>query len=354
MDVVDKTSLIFAKTTRICENNKREVNNQSNLEIRKKNVIKVIKKYNVKIINILNDSDSEINKRIEKIYVINLAENTHKRNYIIALMAKYKINFTLVIVERISPEIFNTLYNHSAISIDEVGCCLSHLWCLYQILINKFNNAIIFEDDIILHKDFEKKLIDIYDKNPQTDFLLLGCHDFNFSNLNYNNVKEQLYRPDVNKFNEYNNLYGAHANLYSLKGAKRMFHIRISQIDFFDKEYMLMFNHFPNAYICYPNLVVTNITESNLGHERQLCSYVEHDYYNKCFINFNFNKYNFVYVNLLNHIKTIYSNDTYETITERYLNDCISDEHVSTVKQRLVMDFFTVNDILNIIKIGSS
>jgi GR25 family glycosyltransferase involved in LPS biosynthesis len=318
-------------------------------ESRQKQVIKLVKKYNVKVVNILNDNNSEINKRIQKIYVINLAEDIYKRNYIITLMKKYNINFTLVIVERISQEVFYEFCKKSTISKEEFGCCLSHLWCLYQIILNKFTNAIVFEDDIILHKDFEQKIIDICDNIPNIDFLLLGAHDFNFSTLNYTKVKDTMYKPSVNKGNHYSNIYGAHANLYSLKAAKRMFNIRTTQIDFFDSEYMLMFNYLPSSYICFPNLVLSNISESNLGHDRTILSNSEQDYYNKCFIKLNFTKYNYIYIHLLKYITFINDDDTYETLTDRYLSDSVDSENVQTIKKRIVMDFFTKNDIINIL-----
>jgi hypothetical protein len=94
-----------------------------------------------------------------------------------------------------------------------------------------------------------------------------------------------LYRPNENV----NNLYGAHANYYSLKGAKAMFKIRTSEISFFDKEYMLMFDYYKeSSYICYPNLCVANITDSTLDHKRPILSDIEYQYYYKCFINFDF------------------------------------------------------------------
>jgi len=331
------------------KHNSQQINNL-HLENRNK-LIKIIKNYKVKIINIQNNIESEINKRIAKIYIINLTEDIHKRNYIITIMKKYGINFSLVIVDYISHETLSELGEYLPISINELGCCLSHLWCLYQILYKKFKNAIIFEDDIILHKDFEKNFINIYDKNPNIDFLLLGAHDYNFSKFNYKNVKDKMkmYKPNTDKNNYYNNLYGAHANYYSLKAAKRMFHIRTSQIDFFDKEYMLMFNYFSESYICYPNLVLANISESKLEHEKNILSYSEKEYYEKCFINLKFNKYNFIYVNLFKHIQMIYASDNYETLTNRYLEESFGKENVSIIKERLVMDFFTINDIMNIL-----
>jgi GR25 family glycosyltransferase involved in LPS biosynthesis len=330
-------------------NHEKDFTNDNILNLDSKNkFIKIIKNYKVKNINILNNTESEINKRIDKIYVINLTEDVHKRNYIITIMKKYGINFTLVIVERISREILFELGEYLPISINELGCCISHLWCLYQVICKKMKNVIIFEDDIIFHKDFENKFINIYDNNPNIDFLLLGAHDYNFSKFNYKNIKNKMYKPKSDN-NNYNNLYGAHANLYSLKAAKRMFRIRTSQIDFFDKEYMLMFNYFPDSFICYPNLVLANISESKLQHEKDILSYSEKEYYKKCFINLKFNKYNFIYINLLKYIQNIYTSDNYETLTDRCLEEYCGKENTSIIKQRMVMDFFTINDIINIL-----
>lgn len=312
------------------------------------NLIDAIKNYKVKLINVINNEDSEINKRVKKIYVINLETDVKKRNYIICLLKKYKLNFTLVIVNKVPKSISDELLKNSLISVSELGCCLSHLWCLYNTLVNKYSNAIIFEDDIILHKDFESKFLSIYDINPSVDFLLLGAHDFHFSSMNHKNVKNNLYRPAESCVQ----LYGAHANYYSYRGAKQMFYIRTTQLSFFDKEYMLMFNYLKNAYVCYPNLVVSNITDSRLNHERSLMSELERDYYKKCFIGFNFNDYNFLYVNLLNASTKIKITDTYISYTENYLYNYFHDfDKIEIVKKRLVHNFFTLEDIGTILSL---
>jgi GR25 family glycosyltransferase involved in LPS biosynthesis len=346
-------------------------------------IIDAIKNYKVKVINITNDefliksqkvnedtttedtteeeSNEEtgprINERVKKIYVINLIDDELKRNYIITLMKKLKINFTLVIVERISSELYNSLSNNSKtfISNGELGCCLSHLWCLSQIIIKGYENAIIFEDDIILHKNFESEFINIHNacttNNNNLDFMLLGAHDFNFSKNNYKYVKNKLYRPDESANNL---LYGAHANYYSLKGAKAMFKIRTTEISFFDKEYILLLNHFNNSsFICYPNLVVSNVSSSTLNHKREILTQMESEYYNKCFIKFNFNNYNFIYVNLLD--KSLFKNDEikFDEIKndyESFIDNCLYHKFydlskINMVKKRFVMNFFDLNDM---------
>lgn len=310
--------------------------------------LEAINNYKVITINIVNCKESELNKVVKKIFVINLLEDVVKRNYITVLMKKYKINYTLVIVDKISNNLHKQICstNNSLISRNELGCCLSHLWCLKQTLVNKYENTIIFEDDIILHKNFLELFLKIY--NPSFDFLLLGAHDFRFSDLNYKNVKKNLYRPNSKSLGQ---LYGAHANYYSLKGAKRMFEIRISEVSFFDKEYMLMFDHYKDSsYICYPNLCVANITDSTLNHKREMLSDLEYQYYQKCFINFNFNSYHFIYVNLLFDFIELDETDNYESYIEKCLYNNFHDlQSINIVKKRISMDFFTIKDLFKII-----
>jgi GR25 family glycosyltransferase involved in LPS biosynthesis len=311
-------------------------------------LINIIKKYKVKLFHITNDENSEINKRVKKIFVINLLGDVVKRNYIIILMKKYKINYTLVIVERISKELHKELcFNKSLISRSEMGCCLSHLWCLYQIILNNYENAIVFEDDVIFHKNFTELFLKIH--NDKMNFLLLGAHDFSFVNVNHVNVHNSLYRPSIK--GKYN-LYGAHANYYSLKGARRMFEIRVSEISFFDKEYLLMFDYYKDSsFICYPNLCVSNITASTINHAREILTDLEYKYYKSCFINFNFKDYHFIYINLLTPSIRVTESDNYESFMEKCLYYYFHDkDRITAVKNRLTIDFFTLKDLLYIIQ----
>ena len=311
-------------------------------------LIDMLKLYKVKLVHIKNVATSDLNEQVEQIYVINMIQDVRKRNYIIILMKKYGINFTLVLVDYVPNSIYNTIYNADKIRItkEELGCCLSHLWCLNNVIINKCKNAIIFEDDIILHKNFMTRFNKIYNKNPNIDFLLLGAQDHSFSTINYKHIHKGLYKPEKSC----TQLYGAHANYYSLNGAQAQFDIRTASISFFDKEYGSLFNRFQESYVCCPNLAVANITSSALNHTRAIAEDTESEYYNRCFLNFNFNHYNFLYVNLLNNT-VIKNTDTYKTFTENYLYEYFHDfNKIDIVKNRLVMNFFTLDDIQCILK----
>lgn len=308
-------------------------------------LLNCLKEYNVNNIPIINEPNSKLNNLVKQIYVINMKEDIHKRNYISILFQKYKINYNLIIVDRVEQIVYNKLCKTEHISIAELGCCFSHMWCLMNILKNNFENAIIFEDDVILSKHFIEEFSKIYENHPKTDLLLFGSHDFNFSKQHFKNVKHNLYRPN----NNFTKLYGAHANYYSLNGAKRMFFIRATNLSFFDNEYNLIFNSLPNSYICYPNLAIANMTESKLNHEKNILSQNEINYFTECFVNLKLNNYNLIYTNLLD-LSILKADDNVDTFIERCLLNIFNDvDKIKIIKTRFVFNFFTIQDLKNML-----
>lgn len=362
----------------------------------------VLNKCKVSVYEIENTKTKTfINMRIKKIFIINLADNIIRRNYILTMMKKYNINFSLVVVNRINEKIYSYVGNEK-ITKEELGCTLSHMLCLREIIKNKYENAIIFEDDIIFHKNFKTMFIDIFQNDY--DFLLLGACDFSFQSLNKemlldnkkktktlvklqldddsitsddeledekdNNsfyelksfgsgttimypeiqiinepVKKNMYRPHINS----TRVYGAHANYYSLEGAKKMFSIESNNISFFDKCNLTMFNSFKNtSFICYPNLVVTDISTSSLNHTYPFFSKSEELYYINCFDNFVFTDYNFIYLDIILKLKgvEIDQTDTYESFITRLISYQFSNpKEREIIKNRQVLDFFTIRDL---------
>jgi GR25 family glycosyltransferase involved in LPS biosynthesis len=263
-------------------------------------------------------------------------------------MKKMNINFYLVLVDYITQDINNILNINNSITKAELGCTLSHLWCLNQIIKNKQKNAIIFEDDIIFHKNFTNLFTDLY--RPDIDFLMLGACNFSFSK-----VKPDLFVNNMYSINELSSrVYGSHAILYSLNGAKIMFNYRCSNIDFFDKNYHVIFNKLKNSsFICYPNLVVSDISTTDINHQYPFFSIAEENYYNKCFINFKFTDYYFIYLNILLKNKNIpiEKNDNYKSYMNKIIYNYFYNDNLSNkIKERLVWDFFTIEDIKNIIQ----
>ena len=104
----------------------------------------ILENYNVVNISIINDLQNleYINKKINKIYVINLINNNLRKNYMEIIMKKMNINYNLIRVNKID---YSPSYN---ITKSEYGCYLSHLWCLNDAKNNNYKEIIIFEDDI--------------------------------------------------------------------------------------------------------------------------------------------------------------------------------------------------------------
>jgi GR25 family glycosyltransferase involved in LPS biosynthesis len=311
-------------------------------------IFKVLKEYDVNLFKILNDEHNInfINSHLNNIYVINLNDNVLRRNYIIILMKKYGINFNLVVTNRNNDETYRNMKNiNEDLTREEIGCCISHLWCLKHAIKNKHSKFIIFEDDIIFHKKF----LELFEKTvtqKEYDLLLLGRCDFNFNKFNSKYVKNNLYRPHPNT----KMLYGAHANYYSLEGAKKIFDFKTNHFSFFDNDYLSIFKHFPKtSYICYPNFVVTDLSTSNLNHTYFLLTNMEKNYYMNCFDHFNFQDYHFIYLDIIEKYKDVPVNkeDNYESYMNKLL-ECyfFTDIERDEIKNRIVKNFFTLKDIL--------
>jgi GR25 family glycosyltransferase involved in LPS biosynthesis len=303
---------------------------------------KMLYNYNVKTLEIKNNGNI-LNNYTEKIYVINLEDNKIRRKYMLTIMKKYGISFKLVMVKKIKSKEFNYFCNYNNnISRSELGCGLSHLWCLKDIIQNKYKNSIIFEDDIIFHKNFEAKFFSIIQKQSY-DFLLLGACDFHFSEVNKKNIVGDLYRPDFN----FEKVYGAHAIYYSLQGANYMLKNKLNEFAFFDYNFNKVFAHFSNtSFICYPNLVVTELSTSDNNHSYGLFSEKEKKFYSKCFIDFKFNNYHFIYLNLLQPDIINNFSDYKEYVC--YLFKKLypeKKEYFKQFKERLDFNFFTIDDI---------
>jgi|UniRef100_A0A6C0CW27 GR25 family glycosyltransferase involved in LPS biosynthesis len=304
---------------------------------------------------------SILNEYSENIYVINLKKDIIRRNYINVLFKKLNIEYTLVVVEPISDELFSLLHgNEKQLSKSEVGCSLSHLWCLKHIIKNKYKGgAIIFEDDIVVHKNFESMFQQLF-KEKQFDFLSMGACDFDFFDINYKNVTNGLYQPCLNNSKR---CYGAHANYYSLNGAKYIFKLKSLFFSFFDNNFSNIFKHFNRtAFITYPNLFVTELSTSNINHNYHFYSLNEDYFYSNCFIDFKFKEYCFLYLSIIQKLadhcernKTTLeiNNKNIHQLLYNTLDDIpIEEEKKVSLIKRIDLEFFICKDIQTIMDVG--
>jgi GR25 family glycosyltransferase involved in LPS biosynthesis len=325
-------------------------------------MIKILNKYNVSVEKKINDSEKKMYINKFPIYIINLREDIIRRNYIHVIMEKMNINYQLVIVERIQEEDYQSIKNYSLKNITKgmFGCYLSHLWCLKHIIQNKYKGgAIIFEDDIVVHKNFEN-MFDRLFKEKQFDFLSMGACDFDFFGINHKNVVDNLYQPSLNSSKR---CYGAHANYYSLNGAKYIFKLKSLFFSFFDNNFSKIFKHFnTSAFITYPNLFVTELSTSNINHNYHFFSSYENYFYSNCFTDFKFQEYRFLYLCMIqkmfdyyekNKITTKINETSIVKLLYNTLDDISIEEKVSLIR-RIDLDFFTCKDIQTIMGVGET
>lgn len=300
---------------------------------------------------IVNDTNKEkyINQDIEHIYIINLADDHIRRNYIKILMEKYNINFELIIVNRIEESDYEKV-KKKFIRKGEYGCYLSHMYCLNDAIKNNYENIIIFEDDIILHKNFHDLFENLMNKEKYK-ILMLGAADFHFGSLNHKLVDEEkgTYIPSLkSKF-----LYTTHAIYYSKEGIKMMFEFRMKIIYHMDYNLVYFVEQSPNnLHICSPNLVVAELSTTNIHHTFWIGNKPALDeyYYRKCFNNnFNFHDYHFIYLELLKKM-TIDNSLSYSENISNSIEKLLIDEMIkSKIKERIDYHFFTNEDLQKII-----
>lgn len=317
-------------------------------------IMYLLNNYEVNRKKIINDKENVnfINTFVSNIYVINLDTDYIRRNYICVLMEKYKINYELIIVKRPDENQINIIKKiNPDLTNGEIGCYLSHMYCYYDATLHTYNNIIIFEDDIIMHKNFNN-LFEKTIKLQNYDILMLGASDFNFRKINrkFLDKTKNIYKPQLSTIF----LYGAHAIFFSLKAYTEVFKNRLDTPTFIDKNFIQFCKSFNNSfYICFPSIVVPELSTSSLNHNFGIENVKNDSYYFKnCYNNsFNFTDYNFIYLKivdlcLVNKDLTYEENIVYALNTFFRNNGCVN---IIKIKMRLNYDFFTNNDLIYIL-----
>ena len=261
----------------------------------------LIQAYNASPQNIKNclNNSCDMNKHVDKIYIIHLKKDGLRGKYIELIMKKLNINYTLVEVAKPTKDLYCGLMRLMApttkkMSGGEAGCYLSHMWCLGDIIKHTYKNAIILEDDIVTHKNIISLYNDIV-ANNEYDFLMLGAADHGFNKGNKELIKNNVYIP------KYPRVLGTHAIYYSQYGAKKMYEHRKNKPVYFDYDLNHVFSLFDakKTGICFPNLFTVENSTTDLNHYFGITKYSRNDYYyNKCYSNFKFSDYNFIYLDL--------------------------------------------------------
>jgi len=262
-------------------------------------LIDILNKYKVIKIPIINSLDNTIFLNNFPIYVINLKLDVLRRNYIKSLFERHNINYNLIIVDKFEYENTDQLIR-CRIQNNKLGCILSHLWCINDAIKNSYERFIIFEDDIIFHKEFHKLFKECVSKTSVfPDLLMLGSIDFKIKeNMCYLNKDEKIYYPKKN-------ILGAHANMYGLNFAKEFldYKLNVSKILEFDFDYAKFMDKYKIG-ICLPNLVVCELSTTNINHNFSPVNINSFNKYKRSFpIGFTYNDYEYMIIVFIQFIK---------------------------------------------------
>jgi GR25 family glycosyltransferase involved in LPS biosynthesis len=312
--------------------------------------MELIHNYNVTRERIINDPNKDvfINRHVDNIYVINLDKDRVRKNYMLMLLKKYSINFEFIVVTKLTADQFVVVGNPS-MTYGQVGCYLSHMYCLNDAIQQKYNNIIIFEDDIIFHKNFHTMFENIIRKK-QYEVLMLGASDFDFYKLNYTINKEDglTYQPKTN--NKY--LYGTFAIYYSNYGYTQFFNKKICELTptIIDYNLAYMYNLILHNYgVCYPNLIIADNSSTNICNTFGIQNKLRYKTYSKkCYNNkLILSDYHIITLAIIDEYlltNTKYFRNIFESVVEQFrFKYKINYDH------KLIDESFTENDMVLVI-----
>ena len=266
-----KDKLLLESDTNDTNDTKKYYNNGcikivKNKIIKNKNIVF----YENSDINLIDEyyKYSEINYIFDKIYILNLERRNIKRERMIKIMKKYNIKYEIVYGEDnkdfINQNEYKTDVFNNNINIGEYCCSKSMIKILNDAKKNKFKKILIFEDDILLSKDFEKNIIEILQnkdiKKNRWKLLFLGSSD-KIENIdkkvNKNNTNCQIYKVN-------NKISGAFAIGISMDIADQIIIEAKKYISPFDLNPLRKIITNYDCYCIYPNLVIADVTESDI------------------------------------------------------------------------------------------
>lgn len=274
--------------------------------MKKYNIKDLIDTYDVEEIKFVNGDEASNPLNKFPIFVINLQDNLYRRNYIKTLFNEYKINYKLIIVKK------TTVQHFIKHKIPLVGCALSHMWCLNRAINLMHDKFIIFEDDIIFHKEYIEMIK--FNINFDYDLLMLGASDFNLkNNIQYIDNSKHVYFPK-------NIVCGAFANLYSLNFATKLLEYKLNNFNEFDADFNIFYKKYIIA-VAYPNIVVVDLSKTNLSHNYNIftsncysLSCFEKDFSYKNYLFFTIDFIEFIHKNM-NDIEI----NNYENLVDIYI-----------------------------------
>jgi len=306
-------------------------------------VIDCLENYPVVIEEVENPKNPKNNSLNIPIYVINLDKDKFRRGYIKQVLRKLGFTYKLIIVQKISPKLAKQFIRTTP---SVAGCCLSHLWCLKNAIESNHKHFLILEDDIVFHKKFTELIRHVDYKSY--DMIQLGCCDFqlraNLSGQYNKNAPLTIYNPTRNAL-------GAYGNIYNIGFAKLLYKFKTTYFSEWDTRIDMFYSKYKMG-ICYPNLITSELSTTNLGHKFSLFDNSKR-FIRNCHIDFKYEDYNFIWIIFLEFcFKTYMANkeklDDYNELVIQFGNEHKS--HAAIIKNVLSNNLYNQGDILEIME----
>ena len=187
-----------------------------------------------------------LNKIFDDVVCINLVERKEKKDFMQAQFDKFGIhvNWFQTVKYGFAPIIANsvTLSKQGFFNLNqpnEVGCALSHYTVIKKAYLEGKKNLFIFEDDAVLHNDFNNKFKTYYEYIPK-DWDLLMLYSYLPGNYTYVDID----------------------NLYWTKASKNWSNVAIG----INRNFMEKFIHIMDNFFCVADLPTFKLQEELKGY----------------------------------------------------------------------------------------
>ncbi len=227
---------------------------------------------------------SQINSYFDKIFVLSLKTDVHKRKRIKQDLSQYGIEFEFfdgVYGNSIEFDYEWSFYNQRSIKTNleklynkkfiesrgALGCLKSYLEIFrYSIKMN-FNRILVLEDDIVMCHDFENKFIQFQSKiDSDWKIILLGASQYKWDETI---IKDHFYHPKIlTTFGTFAAGYDKSIfNEIIVEGTK--FHTSIDNLPL-----GLIYEKYKNkCFVSYPNIIIADVRDSIIRESRDLTSH---------------------------------------------------------------------------------
>lgn len=151
--------------------------------------------------------------------------------------------------------------NNDIVNKGQWGCLYSHIKILKHAIKHNYKSILVLEDDIILTKDIELKILSLHnfiEEHPNWNIIYLGASQYNWDDIK---IKRNYYNA--------NNTTGSFALIINKNIFKDLLKLYIQMLKPVDN-YLIDIQkiYYSSIFVLYPNIFICNLEESNIGSKR--------------------------------------------------------------------------------------